>query len=90
MEKQLRLDAVERRRVEQRLKKMPQESLFHFASRIGTESAACAGLREREDVADYSFGLLIDTEDISGDLACFERHVTGQHVAVKILHQQLG
>ncbi len=78
VQKQLRFDAVDLRRVQQQLKEMPEQGFLHFVSR-----GRRAG--QGKDVADNGLGLLVDAEGIAGDLAILQGRVSGQHVVVQIL-----
>ena len=75
------------------LEQMAQQSLFDLVGRSAAPSRG-AGDPDRsgqgKDVADHGLGLLVDAEDVAGDLAGLQRRVAGQHVVVEILHQQLG
>jgi hypothetical protein len=90
MEKQLRLDAVDMRRVEQQLEEVPQEHFFASVGRAGGCVAAVRDAGKSEDVADHRLGLLVDAEDVAGDIAGLHGGVAGQHAVVQVLHQQAG
>ena len=64
---------------------MPEQRFLHF---VGGALPVRRGAGQGKDVADDRLGLLVDAEDIAGDLACLQGRIAGQHVAVEILHQQ--
>ena len=90
MEKQLRLDAVDVRRVEQQLEEMPQQRFFRGVGRAGPSVCAVRRAGQSEYIADDGLGLLVDAEHVARHLAGFKGGVAGQHVVVEILHQQPG
>ena len=90
MEQQLRLDAVDVRRVEQQFEEVPQQGFFAGVGRAGGSVAAFVGAGESEDIADHRLGLLVDAEDVTGHMAGFDGGVAGQHAVVQVLHQQPG
>src|SRR5208282_265399 len=66
MKQQLRLDAVQRWRVEQRFKEMLEQRVFHFVRRIGAKRNVRSRLGQGEYIADHGLRLLINAEDVAG------------------------
>src|SRR5208283_4591650 len=81
MEQELRFDAVDLGRVEQRLKEVLEQGLLDLVGgeRDGLTGEAFAWLgigagplaAESKYIADHGLGLLVDAEGIAGDLSCF-------------------
>ena len=101
MEQELRFDAVDVGRVEQRFEEVLEQGLFDLVGGerdgvFGNRGVAGFGIEagplaaEGEDVADDGLGFFVDAEGIAGDLSGLDGRVTGEHVAVKVLHEELG
>ena len=56
----------------------------------GSQRSPVSAAGQGKDVADDGLCLLVDAEDVAGYLAVLDGGVAGQHVAVKVLHQQPG
>ena len=88
MQKQLRLDALDVRRVEKQLKEMPEQCFFDGRGRSGRSACSIRLAWQSEDIADDGLGLLVDTKDVAHYAAGCKRRVAGKHVVIEILHEQ--
>jgi hypothetical protein len=81
---QLRLDAVNSRRLLQGLDDVTQKSFFHFASVKRLLAFA------DKEVADHALALLVNEKRVAEDPSAFDGRVTGKDLGIHVAKNHLG
>ena len=85
MEEQLRLDAIDARRVGEQFDEVLEEAKLNFGRGMRTAAAG-----HREGVADNRFVFLINSEYVAGGAAVLDGDVAGKNARVEILEEQIS
>src|SRR5271170_2235750 len=85
MKKELRLDAINARGVNEQFDEVLEEAKLNFSRGVVAVAA-----RDGEGVADNRLVFFVYTENIAGGAAVLDSDVAGENAGVEILQEQVG
>ena len=88
MQKQLRFNSLNVRRIQEQFEQMPEQGFFCRMAGRGFNSRISGRAGQGKNVANDRLVLFVDAENIAGDAPRLKRSEARQHVIIEILHQQ--